>query len=164
MKRLTLHTAAILLFSFLSIPAAYAQIRPVQDAELEKIYGQSGITISASTIGFDITDEVMYYKGPAGIGGNTTAGVLSLCGLHLQGSATFGSPLTVDVVTNRDAAGLVQVNGVSVRLTDMTLQIDSFTIDSIRLGPAPGVGGELGSFGITNLTARMTGSITISAN
>lgn len=162
MKKLTVLTILILLFSLLNASLTHAEFRPVRDAELARVYGQSGITISASTIGFDISDQVMYYKDPDGIGAGSTAGVLSLCGLHLKGSATFDSPLTIDVAASRDTARFVQLNGFSVRLTDVTLRIDSFTIDSIRLGPAPGAGGDLGSFGITNLTARVTGAMTIS--
>jgi len=154
-----------MLFFLSQTSPAQAQIRPMGDSALDQVYAQSGISITASNIGFDITDDVMYYKDPDGIGGNTTAGVLSLCGIHLKGTADFGSsPLTIDIASSRDASGLLRVTGVSFKLSGMTLKIDNFTIDAIRLGNAPGVGGDLGSFGITNLTAKITGGITITGN
>jgi len=156
--------AALLLFSVLFAPAAHAKAVQMSDDALDQVTGQSGISISASQLGFDLAADTIYYKDADGIGPGSTAGFLSLCGVNLKGSVDFANPLTIDVITRKDASGLTQLTGVALKLSDMTLKIDSFYIDAIRLGSAPGLGGSLGSFGISNMTVKLTGGITMIAN
>jgi hypothetical protein len=47
-------------------------------------------------------------------------------------------------------------------MTGMTLQVDRFSIDAIRLGSAPGAGNSLGSIYMSNMVASITGKVQVS--
>ena len=144
----------------------YAQIVPLSDETMGNVTAQAGIAISANDLGFNIKADTIYYgdKDGLGQGTGTTAGYLSLTGVDLDGSVNFGKPLTIDVATTKDPSGATQITSVNMTLSDMTLKIDKFYIDAIRLGSAPGQGPSLGSFGINNMVVKMTGNISITAN
>ncbi len=146
----------------ISVPVM-AQIVPISDEALGSVTGQAGIAISTSHLGFDIKADTIYYKDGDGIGPGTTAGYLSLTGVALKGTVDFGTPMTMDIVTSRDSNGFTEIKSVLMKISDMTLKIDSFYIDAIRLGSAAGKGASLGSFGIENMVVKMTGGITIAA-
>ena len=164
MKRRTVIAAALFLLSLLAGTAAHANVLPMDDEALARVTGQAGIAISVSQIGFDIKADTIYYKDADGIGPGTSAGFLSLCGVLLKGSVDFATPMTINVTTDRDPSGATRIAGVAMKISDMTLKIDNFYIDAIRLGSAPGIGGSLGSFGISNMIVKMTGGISITAN
>jgi len=142
---------------------AMARIVPISDEAMGSITGQAGIVISTSNLGFDVKADTIYSKDGDGIGPGTTAGFLSLTGVALKGSVDFATPMTMEVVTGKDLNGFTEIKSVLMKISDMTLKIDSFYIDAIRLGSAPGKGASLGSFGIENMVVKMTGGITIAA-
>jgi len=164
MKRTSAIATAFFLLSLIGLTPSYAKVLPMGDEALAEVTGQAGIAISVSQLGFDIKADTVYYKDSDGIGAGSTAGFLSLCGVLLKGSADFATPMTINVVTDRDPGGAMRVTGVAMKITDMTLKIDNFYIDAIRLGSAPGIGGSLGSFGISNMVVKLTGGISITAN
>jgi hypothetical protein len=163
MKKTILYLAVILTVALMYATAGMAQILPLTEEAMSNVTGQAGISISTDHLGFDIRADTIYYKDGDGIGPGTTAGFLSLTGVALKGSVDFGTPMTMDVVTAKDKNGFTEIKSVLCKISDMTLKIDSFYIDAIRLGNAPGMGNSLGSFGIENMTLRMTGNITIAA-
>ncbi|GFO56391.1 hypothetical protein GMSM_33980 [Geomonas sp. Red276] len=164
MKIRSLVAGTLFLLTVAAGSAVQAKPLPIDDHALGEITGQSGIAISASNLGFDMTAGTIYYRDADGIGPGSSAGFLSLCGVKLKGSADFASPLTIEVATVKDPNGVTRVAGLEMKISDMTLKIDTFYIDTIRLGSAPGIGGSLGSFGINNMTVHMTGGITILAD
>ena len=163
MKRGSVIATALFLLALLAGATAHAKILPMGDEALAEVTGQAGISISVSQLGFDIKADTIYFKDD-GIGPGTSAGFLSLCGVLLKGSANFATPMTINVAADMDPSGATRVTGVAMKISDMTLKIDNFYIDAIRLGSAPGIGGSLGSFGISNMIVKMTGGITITAN
>ena len=164
MKRGSVLATMLFLLSLLVGASAHAKILPMGDEALARVTGQAGIAISVSQLGFDIKADTIYYQDADGIGPGTGAGFLSLCGVQLKGSADFATPMTINVATDRDSNGATHVTGVVMKISDMTLKIDNFYIDAIRLGSAPGLGGSLGSFGINNMVVKLTGGISINAN
>lgn len=164
MKSRSMLAAIIFVLTLAVASMVQAKQLPMDDDALSEITGQAGIAVSASDLGFDMTAQSIYYRDADGIGPGTSAGFLSLCGVKLKGSADFASPTTVEVATVKEAGGFTRVSGVEMKIPEMTLKIDSFYIDAIRLGSAPGQGGSLGSFGINNMIVHMTGGITILAN
>lgn len=164
MRRAFCGGAAAALFCLLSVAPVAAQVSPMTDAALAEVTGQAGIAIGVNDLAFDLKAADIYYGDKDGLGPGTGAGYLSLTNVALEGSVAFATPVTVDITTRTGPHGDIQVANLLLRLSDMTLKIDSFSIDAIRLGSAPGRGESLGSFGIDNMTLRLTGSITISAN
>lgn len=145
-----------------ALPAA-ARVTQLSDDALGSVTGQAGIAISTSHLNFDIKADAIYYKDSDGIGPGTTAGFLSFTDVILKGSVDFATPMTIDVVTSKDKNGFTEINSVQMKISDMTLKIDTFYIDAIRLGSEAGKGNSLGSFGINNMTVKMTGGINITA-
>lgn len=161
--------ATMLLASLFSLLATVAQAQarmvPMNDQSLHETIGQAGIAVAFRELGFDLDADTIYYRDGDGLGAGTgtTAGYLSLCGVDLKGSATFAKPMRVEVMVEKDAKGRTEVKGLQMSMTEMTLKVDRFYVDAIRLGSSAGTGGSLGSLGIDNMTLRMTGAFTLSA-
>jgi hypothetical protein len=157
--------AAIFLCASLVSPG-YAQLQALPDETMAQVVGQSGIAISTDHLDFDLHAGTIYYGDSDGLGpsSGTGPGYISLTGVSLKGSVSFGTPMTLAIATSLDPAKGIQVDNLLLKMNDMTLTIPTFTIDAIRIGSAPGEGGSLGSFGIENMTLQMTGTITLSMN
>jgi hypothetical protein len=168
MKKLSLRTLTLLIVVLGLIFAAQSAIAmtSLSDEELSDVTAQAGIAIAVDDLNIDATIKTLYYhdKDGAGEGSGTTGGYISLNDVVLVGSVSFDKPMTIDVQTEIDAAGNTEVTSVNMQLSDMTIDIDRFTIDSITLGSEAGKGASLGSFGIYGLHARMTGNVSISAH
>ena len=76
-----------------------------------------------------------------------------------MGAAQFTDPLKLDISTTGNGTGVKSVN---MTMTGMTLQVDRFSIDAIRLGSKPGTGESLGSIYMSNMVASITGNVRIS--
>jgi hypothetical protein len=167
MKRRNIVLALLLVIGLMAFPqmGAAAGMVPLSEAQLSDVIGQSGVSIKIDNLNFDETIETLAYGDTDGLGPgtNTTAGWISLCGVVLKGSANFPSPLTVDVVTTRNSNGSVGLTSLNMTMTAMNLKVDQFSIDAIRLGSQPGIGGSLGSLYMSNMVANITGNIKISA-
>lgn len=163
MKRIFQITIAIIIATLLNVMPAMARVAQMNDEALGSVTAQTGISISTSHLGFDIKADTIYYKDSDGIGPGTTAGFISFTNVSLKGSVDFATPMTIDLVTGKDKNGFTEITSVLMKISDMTLKIDSFYIDAIRLGSAAGKGASLGSFGIDNMVVKMTGGITIAA-
>lgn len=163
MKNFIRITVAIFTATLLCALPAIAQVTRMNDDALGNVTGQAGIAISTSHLNFDIKADAIYYKDSDGIGPGTAAGFLSFTDVRLKGSVDFATPMTIDVVAGKGKNGFTEISSVQMKISDMTLKIDSFYIDAIRLGSEAGKGNSLGSFGIDNMTVKMTGGITIAA-
>ena len=143
-----------------------AKMTSLSDEELGNVTAQSGIALSVDNLNIDATVKTLYYhdKDGAGEGSGTTGGYISLNDIVLIGSVNFDKPMTIDVQTALDASGNTEVTSVNMTLSDMTIDIEEFSIDSITLGSEAGKGESLGSFGIYGLHAQLTGNISITAH
>jgi hypothetical protein len=168
MKRLSFHKMAqlvVILGLIFASQTSMAKMTSLSDDELSEVTAQSGIAIAVDKLNLDATIDTLYYhdKDGLGEGSGTTGGYLSLNDISLVGSVSFDNPMKIDIETSADAAGNTEVTKINMTMSDMTLDIDRFVIDSITLGSAPGEGKSLGSLGIYGLHARMTGNVSISA-
>ena len=142
-----------------------AKMTSLTDEELGEVTAQAGIAISVDHLNLDTNIDTLYYhdKDGLGEGTGTKGGYLSLNDVAIVGSVAFNTPMSVNVETSMDAAGNSEVTKVNMTMSDMTLDIERFTIDSITLGSEAGEGKSLGSIGILGLHAQMTGNVSISA-
>jgi hypothetical protein len=142
-----------------------AKMTSLTDEELGEVTAQAGIAINVDNLDLDTNIETLYYhdKDGLGEGTGTKGGYISLNDISIVGSVTFDKPMSVNVETAMDDAGNTEVTKVNMSMSDMTLDIDRFTVDSITLGSEAGEGKSLGSIGILGLHARMTGNVSISA-
>lgn len=161
MRRGTLIGMAVLVLTALFSSPCFARLQPLTDEALARVAGQGNISISTDHFAFDMKAANIFYGDQDGAGPGTGPGYISLTDVSLKGSVAFGTPMRLDIVTKTDPKG-IQLTSLLFTISDMTLKIDSFYIDAIRLGSAPGKGASLGSFGIENMTVRMTGNFTIS--
>ena len=167
MKKLSLRTLTqliVVLGLIFVAQSAIAKMTSLSDEELGEITAQSGIAIAVDNLNLDTTIKTLYYHDKDGVGEGTTGGYISLNDIVLIGSVTFDKPMTIDVATAVDASNNTEVTSVNMTMSDMTVDIERFTIDSITLGSEAGKGDSLGSFGIYGLHARMTGNVSISAH
>jgi hypothetical protein len=169
MKKLSLRTLTqliVVLGLIFVAQSAIAKMTSLSDEELGEVTAQAGIAIAVDNLNLDTTIKTLYYhdKDGLGEGTGTTGGYISLNDIVLIGSVTFDKPMTIDVATAVDASNNTEVTSVNMTMSDMTVDIERFTIDSITLGSEAGKGASLGSFGIYGLHARMTGNVSISAH
>jgi hypothetical protein len=169
MKKLSLRTLTqliVVLGLIFVAQSAIAKMTSLSDEELGEVTAQAGIAIAVDNLNLDTTIKTLYYhdKDGLGEGSGTTGGYISLNDIVLIGSVTFDKPMTIDVATAVDASNNTEVTSVNMTMSDMTVDIERFTIDSITLGSEAGKGDSLGSFGIYGLHARMTGNVSISAH
>jgi hypothetical protein len=140
----------------------FAELSVMTDDELREVTGQGGFSLVADDqIAFDMRIGTVYYGDDDGTDG--TPAYLSLNDISLKGSATFDSPVNLDVTTEVDPFSNTQVTGVNIAVDGMSLDIDHFTVGSITVGSAPGEGKSFGSFGIYDYHAKISGKIRISA-
>jgi hypothetical protein len=166
MKRRNIVMTLLLAIGLMIIPQmGTAGMTPLSEEQLSNVVGQAGISIQIDKLNWNITLDTLSYGDADGLGPgtNTTAGYLSLCGIVFKGAAQFTDPLTVDVVTTGNGTGQVGLTSLNVTMTGMTLQVDRFSIDAIRLGSQPGTGDSLGSIYMSNMVASITGKVQISA-
>jgi hypothetical protein len=167
MKKLSLRTLTqliVVLGLIFVAQSAIAKMTSLSDEELGEVTAQAGIAIAVDNLNLDTTIKTLYYHDKDGLGEGTTGGYISLNDIVLIGSVTFDKPMTIDVATSVDASNNTEVTSVNMTMSDMTVDIERFTIDSITLGSEAGKGASLGSFGIYGLHARMTGNVSISAH
>lgn len=176
MSRKNLFTA-LCIISLCFIPlSGMAKMSALSDDQLSEVVGQAGFSIDAGTIiHFDSSSDNLFWRDNGGLGLLTQSGILSLNDVTLRGSINIYEPITINTepgfmpfgVGVPFGAGLPQV-GVGIPSTDihiggMSIDIDQFTIGAITIGPEPGVGPSLGSFGIYDMHVDIAGSIQISA-
>ena len=167
MKKLSLRTLTqliVVLGLIFVAQSAIAKMTSLSDEELGEVTAQAGIAIAVDNLNLDTTIKTLYYHDKDGLGEGTTGGYISLNDIVVIGSVTFDKPMTIDVATAVDASNNTEVTSVNMTMSDMTVDIERFTIDSITLGSEAGKGASLGSFGIYGLHARMTGNVSISAH
>ena len=167
MKKLSLRTLTqliVVLGLIFVAQSAIAKMTSLSDEELGEVTAQAGIAIAVDNLNLDTTIKTLYYHDKDGLGEGTTGGYISLNDIVVIGSVTFDKPMTIDVATAVDASNNTEVTSVNMTMSDMTVDIERFTIDSITLGSEAGKGASLGSFGILGLHARLTGNVSISAH
>ncbi len=161
MKRKSLF-AALCIIGLLMIPhSGLAKMNALNDDQLGEVVGQAGIAFDVNNLGIDMTMDTLYWGDSDGLGGNTKGGYISLCDVTLLASIDFHEPMTMDIVTQQTPLG-TEISSLNIHLSDMTVDIPEFTIGAIRIGSAPGEGPSLGSFGIYDMHANITGNVSIS--
>jgi len=166
MKRRNIVITLLLAVGFMLIPQlGTAGMTPLSEEQLNSVTAQGGITLQVESLNLNTTIETLAYGDSDGLGPGTgtTAGYIGLCGIAFKGSAKFTNPLTIDIATTGSGSGNVGLTSLNMTMTGMTLQVDRFSIDAIRLGSTPGTGASLGSLYMSNLFANVTGNVKISA-
>jgi len=146
---------------FIFAQPAKASMTVLTDNQISEVVGQGGIAISADQLGFDVSIDTVSYGDHDGLGQNTQAGYLSLNGVSMLGSVEWDSPMSVEIGTVNNSPGNIGITSIHLSMSDTRLHIDHFLINSICLGSQPSTGSSLGSFGLYNMTAQMTGTIEI---
>jgi len=150
---------------FLLSPAvAVASLQPLDDLQLAGLTGQSGFAIGFDRLGFNIAIKTLYYGDDDGVPGVSAGAYLSLCGISLLGSIGADEPIIIALETGLDPYGGNQVTSLLFNIRDVTIRVDHFTIDAIRVGPEPGLGPSFGSLGIYNMVTRLSGNLRIWAH
>jgi len=165
MKRRNIVMTLLLAIGLMIIPQmGTAGMTPLSEEQMNNVVGQAGMSFQIDKLNWNITIDTLSYGDSDGLGPgtNTTAGYFSLCGIVFVGAAQFTDPLKVDVVTTGNGTGHVGLTGLNITMTGMTVQVDRFSIDAIRLGSAPGAGNSLGSIYMSNMVASITGKVQIS--
>ncbi len=161
MKRKSL-LAVLCIIGLLMLPhASFAKLSTLTEDQLGEVVGQAGIAFSVTNLGINMVMDTLSYGDLDGLGGDTQAGFLSLCDVTYRASMNFPTPMTLDVVTMATRLG-TEVSSLNFHLNDMSIDIDEFTIGAIRIGPEPGAGPSLGSFGIYDMHMDITGDVQIS--
>ena len=143
MKKLSLRTLTqliVVLGLIFVAQSAIAKMTSLSDEELGEVTAQAGIAIAVDNLNLDTTIKTLYYHDKDGLGEGTTGGYISLNDIVLIGSVTFDKPMTIDVATAVDASNNTEVTSVNMTMSDMTVDIERFTIDSITLGSEAGKG------------------------
>ena len=138
-----------------------AEMASLSEDQLNGVVGQAGMSFQIDRLNWNMSIETLAYGDEDGMGPgtNTTAGYFSLCGIEFVGAAQFTDPLKLDISTTGNGTGVKSLN---MTMTGMTLQVDRFSIDAIRLGSKPGTGESLGSIYMSNMVASITGNVRIS--
>ena len=138
-----------------------AEMASLSEDQLNGVVGQAGMSFQIDRLNWNMSIETLAYGDEDGMGPgtNTTAGYFSLCGIEFVGAAQFTDPLKLDISTTGDGT---RVKSLNMTMTGMTLQVDRFSIDAIRLGSKPGTGESLGSIYMSNMVASITGNVRIS--
>src|SRR5664280_1835311 len=165
MKRRNIVITLLFAIGLMIIPQmGTAGMTPLSEEQMNNVVGQAGMSFQIDKLNWNITIDTLSYGDSDGLGPgtNTTAGWLSLCGIVFIGAVQFTDPLKVDVVTTGNGTGHVGLTGLNITMTGMTVQVDRFSIDAIRLGSAPGAGNSLGSIYMSNMVASITGKVQVS--
>ncbi|MEJ2642112.1 MAG: hypothetical protein P8010_21325 [Desulfosarcinaceae bacterium] len=145
----------------------------LSDGEMESVSGQFGIGFLNEIFGLEMQGDTLFYHDADGIaagdgaasGGTASGGAyLSFCGIDYQGSVTYGKPLSVQMGRFTPIIGGEAVSGLNIAIDDMTIAIDSLTIDAIRVGPAIGSGLSFGAFSLQGLSAHVEGRVQVYAH
>lgn len=164
MKRRNIVITLLLAIGLMMIPLwGTAGMTPISEEQLGDVIGQAGLSFQVDNLNWDMTIDTLSYGDQDGLGPGTgtTAGYFSLCGIVFKGGAQFTTPLMVDIVTAGNGSGNVGLTSLNMTMTGMTLQVDRFSIDAIRLGSTPGTGNSLGSIYMSNMVANITGNIQV---
>ncbi len=153
----------LLVVLFLAVGSVSAEMTPLAEDEMAGISGGFGFAIPAGeTVGLRMSIGTLFYYDEDGVAPLDQGGYLSLCGLHMNGSITTGgSPVSVDTGVFPSIIDNTMVSGMSYLIDDLTIRIDDFSIDAIRVGSAPGNGLSFGAVGMQNFVMQISGKIQI---
>lgn len=153
----------LLVFLFATAAPAAAELTPMAEAELAGISGGLGLAIPAGeTLGLRMSIGTLYYFDEDGAAPFSQGGYLSLCGIRMNGSITTnGSPVSIATGLFPSIIDNTMVSGISYFIDDMTIRIDDFSIDAIRIGTEPGTGPSFGAIGMQNFVMQLSGKIQL---
>jgi len=138
-----------------------AGMTALSDDQLSEVVGQAGFTINPGTISLDSGEGSASFSDFGGLNFLAKRGIISLSDVSLLGSITFHDPVTISTDLPQGGIG---TPGFDVRVGDMSIDIDRYSIGAITPGPVPGAGPSLGSLEIRNMHVSITGSIRISTH
>jgi hypothetical protein len=159
---LTIALWATLICFMLNPQISMGKMTSLTEDELSEITAQAGIAIEVDHVDFSSKIDTIYYHDKDGHGDSDGA-YLSFNDIDIEGSVHFDTPMTVGIETTENADGQ-EVTGINMNISDMTIDLDHFVIDSITVGSAPGEGKSFGGIGIYGMHARMTGNVRISVH
>ena len=137
-----------------------AELSLMTDDELREVTGQAGISLVAEDmIGFDMKIDTVSYCDDDGTDG--TPGYLSLNDISFKGSTTFDTPVKIDLSTEFDPFANCVNTGINLEVERVKVDIDHFSIGSIKVGSAPGQGKSFGSFQMSGFSADISGKVRI---
>ncbi|MBI5549941.1 MAG: hypothetical protein HY911_00435 [Desulfobacterales bacterium] len=153
----------LLVVLFFAVGSVSAEMTPLAEDEMAGISGGFGLAIPAGeTVGLRMAIGTLYYFDEDGAAPFSQGGYLSLCGVHLNGSiSTNGSPLSIDTGVFQSIVDNSMVSGMSYLIDDLTIRIDDFSIDAIRVGSAPGNGLSFGAIGMQDFVMQLSGTIQV---
>ena len=161
MKKSSVLTMAVLVIAYMVFPAQ-AQLRPLDDLEMAEIKGQGHLAILANDpIGLNLSLQRLSFFDDDGVGPGSQGGYLSLCGVSMQGSMSWITPIDIVLGSFMSLLEPKQVNGMDITIDDLTIRIDHMAIDAIRVGIQPGSGLSFGSLEMENFLLQVSGHIQI---
>lgn len=150
---------ALLAAGLLLGPAtAAADLKSLNEAEMESISGQAGIAIHTEDVEFDTTADVIALGNPAE---DKSSVFMSLSGVEMKGSVHMKNPLEITTTTGPNAYTDKPVTSVNIRMDGVVMKTDRFTVDAIRVGSEPGKGPSFGSLYIKGMHTEISGNVSI---
>ena len=148
-----------ILIAILSIPCfAGSKMYVISDKHMSSISGQAGIQILFYNAGIKMDADNLYYGDEDGVNDQKPA-YLSLCNVGLEGEIYSSTPLKIDFGVAGDLFNpSKKIEDVMIQLQDMTLHINNFRIDAIKVGSEVGKGRSFGSYGTGNMHIEITGN------
>lgn len=137
---------------------AHAEMHVISDKHMGSISGQAGIQILFYNAGIKMSADTIYYGDEDGVNDQKPA-YLTLCNVGLEGEIYSSTPLKIDLGVAGDFFNPSQkIENVMIQLQDMTLHINNFKIDAIKVGPEVGEGKSFGSYGVGEMHIEITGN------
>lgn len=139
-----------------------ADLAVLSEDQMADVAGGFGLALpAAEAVGITLSLDHLYYRDDDGTDAASQGEYLSLCGVRINGAIRPGQTtgmLCGDFTSLVDGA---PVAGIDLYLQDMTIRIDDFALDAMRIGSAPGGGLSFGAIGLQHLLMQVTGRVQI---
>jgi hypothetical protein len=162
MKKLSFLTAAICVIGLITSPmTSTAGMVELNNSDLSRVTGQSGINFSGDKIGLSMRDGLIYYSDEDGTDGHE-GGTISLTDTFLDSTISAKSGIKINVAAEETGSGQ-QIRSMNLAMDDAKINVASFHTD-VRLGAGPNLGNSFGVVGVQNLRVHTTGSVIVQVN
>jgi len=160
-KAVLLGFTMLLMVVVICLPQPVAAKTIMSDQEMGSVTGTGGFSLSLSTLTFNTKISTIYYGSSTGFAGAPNPGYISLNNVSVVGNVAFASQATASVSTASKGKGVLQLTGATLNIPAAKVTVNQFSVGAIMLGSSPGTGMSLGSFGVTGLTAHVTGNVVV---